>query len=169
MADPLEIIAEIDALTVHCRAPLMDVEQRGRWQRDWAQDLDKYPIEIVRQAFREWRQGEHQKFPTPGQILPVLERLSRRSEPMDAHDGQEWRYDLSDEDYRVLSLHGKIRHHVIAAAHCRRKAGPMPHKGAPVRKADMPREWQDWIERAERHHAEANRLKQSIGAMDQRA
>lgn len=168
MADPLEIIAEIDALTIHCRAPLMDVEQRGRWQRDWAQDLAKYEIEIIRQAFRQWRQGESQKFPTPGQILPLLERLSNRPAATEP-EALAWRYDISEADYRALSLNDKIRHHLAAANHCRRRAGPMWRDGRPMLLEEMPREWHDWRERAHNHDMEAKRLKESIGAMDQRA
>jgi hypothetical protein len=168
MAEHREIIAEVEALTVHCRPPVMAIEQRARWQVDWARDLEKYPIEIIQQAFRQWRQGESGKFPTPGQILPMLDRMTRRPDGPSQAQSLEWRYDLSEEAYRALSLNEKIRHHRIAAGHCRRKAGPMPHK-VTVAKKDMPAEWQEWRARAERHDDEAKRLQQSIGHWDARA
>jgi hypothetical protein len=168
MADPLEIVDEIEALTVHCRPPVMSVEQRSRWQQDWAHDLAKYDIAVIQRAFREWRQGESLKFPTPGQLLPMLERLSRRPDAATDSAAQVWRYDIPDDEYRSLSLNDKIRHHRIAAGHCRRKAGPMPVK-VTVRKEDMPAQWHEWRDRADRHDAEAQRLQTSIGRLDQRA
>lgn len=168
MADHREIIEEIEALTVHCRPPVMSIEQRARWQMDWAQDLAKYPLESIQQVFRQWRQSEIAKFPMPGQILPILDRMSRKPDAEMSESVAEWHYDISDEEYRSLSLNDKIRHHRIAAIHCRRKAGPMPHR-ALVRKEDMPREWHEWRDRAFNHDAEAQRLQQSIGRWDSRA
>lgn len=169
MAEPREIIEEIEALTVHCRPPIMSVEQRSRWQWDWARDLAKYPLEDIQSAFRQWRQGESQKFPTPGQMIPILERMSHRGASAPDAATLAWRYDISGDEYHSLSLNEKIRHHSIAASYCRRKAGPMPHLGPPIRKEDMPAEWQEWRERAHRHDEEAKRLKQSIGKLDQQA
>jgi hypothetical protein len=169
MADPFEIIHEVEALIVHCRPPVMSVEQRSRWQQDWAHDLAKYEIDVIQSAFRQWRQGESQKFPTPGQIIPMLERMSHR--PGAAPDGasQAWRYDVADDEYRDMSLNEKIRHHSIAASHCRQKAGPMWGDGKRKTAEQMPQEWHDWRERADRHDAERARLRQSIGRWDQRA
>lgn len=168
MAEAAEIISEIEALTVHCRPPVMSVEQRARWQMDWADDLAGFNIDLIRRALRDWRQGENAKFPTPGQIKPMLERLSGVGR-MSKEDALAWSYEIADDEYRALSLNGKIRHHRIAANYCRRKAGPMPHLGKPVRREDMPREWQDWQSRAASHDAEANRLHHSTGRLDQRA
>lgn len=171
MADPAEIIDEIEALTVHCRPPIMSVEQRSRWQRDWAQDLAKYPIDVIQSAFRQWRQGESGKFPTPGQILPMLDRMSRPSSSVPTAEQQVWRYDITDDEYRGMTLQEKIRHHRCAASYCRTKAGPMPiHPPPEFRgKEDMPAKWHEWRDRAAKHDAEAQRMQQSIGRWDQRA
>lgn len=168
MAEPIEVIDEIEALTVHCRPPIMSVEQRARWQQDWARDLAKLPLQAIQNAFRQWRQSENTKFPTPGQIIPMIERMSRPAGEA-AEGAQVWRYDVGGDEYRSMSLHDKIRHHRIAACHCRRSAGPMPHLGSPIDKADMPPEWHEWRRKAENHDAEAQRLQQSIGRWDQRA
>lgn len=166
MASPSEIIDEIEALTVHCRPPIMSVEQRARWQQDWIGDLGKFPLEAIQSALRQWRQSESTKFPTAGQLLPMIERQSGRDKD---RTYEVWRYDISDEEYRAMSLNDKIRHHKIAAGHCRSKAGPMPHLGKPVAKDDMPKAWHEWRDRAGNHDAEAQRLRQSIGRWDQRA
>lgn len=168
MAEPREIIEEVEALTVHCRPPLMPVDQRSRWQQDWVQDLKTFPLAAIQSAFREWRHSENTKFPTPGQIIPMVRRFSgvRENAPESV---EPWTYEISDDNYRSLSLSAKIRHHRIAAAHCRTQAGPMPHPGPAVHQEDMPEVWHAWRRRAEKHDAEAAKLRKTLSEYEQRA
>lgn len=162
MADLNEIISEIEALAVHCRPPIMEVEQRRSWIRDWCEDLRGYPIEAIRNAAREWRQGGATKFPTPGQLLPLV----KKTVPSDRGAApQAWR-PLSDAEYEQLSLPDKIRHHRILAHEARGKAGPMfRNTGGMTGKHLESHEvtgWSHWQEIARNHDAEARRLSQYL-------
>lgn len=138
MADRNEIITEIEALEVHCRLPLMSVEQRGVWMRDWADDLGEYPIEAIRMACRDWRQGGERKFPTPGQLLPLVRaKIARKHED---GDNKPWE-PLSDLAYNSLTLREKIRHQNILYQQALAKGGPQWRNGKPVAAEDMPPEW----------------------------
>jgi hypothetical protein len=163
----IEIVDEIERLAVHCRPPLMQVEQRESWLRDWCDDLAGFEIEAIRSACREWRQSGAQKFPTPGQLLPMVRK--RTAGPRaDGGALQPWR-ELSDGEYEALSLRDKIRHQRILAAEAYRKAGPMWRNGAgganpakPVKghvaPDQMPDTWRYWTDIARSHDAEAQRL-----------
>lgn len=167
MAQRTEIASEIEALAVHCRAPLMEVEQRTSWLRDWCNDLADFEIEAIRAGCREWRQSGATKFPTPGQFIPLV-RKRINGPKTDPASIQPWR-PIGDAEFDALSLRDKIRHHRILAAEARRKAGPMwrnPPAGASVAKPikghipanDMPDDWRRWTEIASGHDAEAKRL-----------
>jgi hypothetical protein len=163
VAAKTEILAELDALTTHCRPPLMSVEQRTGWMRDWCDDLAKFDIEHVRSAFREWRQSGQTKFPTPGQILPKLRDLANPRRP--AEKDLAWR-ELSDAEYAALDLPAKERHHQIMAHQALAKAGPMWRDGKPLAAEDMPAPWRQWRDRATRHAAEAKRLRELYRRQD---
>lgn len=167
MASKPEIINEIEGLTVHCRPPLMEADSRAGWLRDWCDDLAEFPIEFIRAAIRDWRQGGNTKFPTPGQILPLI----RAKVPVGktGQGPEPWR-PLDDAEYAALSLREKIRHQLIQASEARRKAGPMfkntsgvgkmrHARGIHLRPEEMPDTWRRWTGIAEQHEAEAQRLR----------
>lgn len=166
MAQRTEIAAEIEALSVHCRPPIMEVEQRASWTRDWCNDLAEFPIEAIRIACRKWRLSGATKFPTPGQLLPSI-RESLPSEKQEVL--REWA-PATEDDYRAMSLRDKIREHQILAQQAYRKAGPMfrnTSAGAGLSKAsgihltvdEMPETYRHWVAQAEQHTAEATRLR----------
>lgn len=175
MAEKSEIIDAIEALSVHCRPPLMSVDQRSLWMRDWIADLEQFPIEAVQKACRTYRHSGATKFPTPGQLLP----LARSHQPQPTEERiQEWR-PLSEEEFAALSLRDKIRHHGIMAHEARVKAGPMwrntgagdmrrPQK-AHVEPQDMPDVWRRWTSIADGHEAEAKRLRTYLHRQPQAA
>jgi hypothetical protein len=166
MAERTEIAAEIEALTTHCRPPLMEVDARMLWLRDWCTDLGEFPIEAIRQACRKWRHSGATKFPTAGQLMPLV----RANLPDDGPKGrvEPWR-PLSDAEYATLTVREKIRHHTILAHEAGCKAGPMWRNpdGASMSKPrpghvthdQMPPAWRQWKAIQSNHLAEATRLR----------
>lgn len=168
MAEKSEIIDEIEALTVHCRPPIMEASARASWLTDWCEDLAEFRIEHIRLAIREWRQSGSAKFPTPGQLLPLI----RSKMPVKVEERiSDWR-PLTDDEYRALSVREKIRHQLILAHEAGCKAGPMwrnPEGANMARPVDgrvpleeMPASYRHWREVEARHHAEAKRLREII-------
>lgn len=166
MSSKPEILHEIEALSVHCRPPLMEANQRTSWLTDWCSDLADHPIEAIRAACRKWRLSGSTKFPTPGQLLPLV----RESLPSEKREiVREWA--PADEDaYRSMTLREKIREHQILAQQAYRKAGPMFRNtsmrggsitrasGVHLTAAQMPAAHAHWIAQAQNHTAEATRL-----------
>jgi hypothetical protein len=156
MANPTEIANEIEALAVHCRPSLMSVEARSLWVRDWCEDLGPFPIEAIRVACRKFRQSGAVKFPTPGQLMPMV-RAEIEAPAPNAEPVQVWG-PISDLAYDALGLPEKIRHQRLLAHQARRKAGPMWLNGRPAGPDELPERWHEWTKRAENHEAEATRL-----------
>jgi hypothetical protein len=173
MAERTEISAELNALSVHCRPPIMEVEQRALWLRDWCSDLAEFPIEAVRIACRKWRLSGATKFPTPGQLMPLV----RENLPTEKGEAaREWS-PADDAEYRAMSVREKIREHQILAQQAYRKAGPMfrngSASGAPMSKAsgthltpeEMPASHAHWVAQAQNHLADAQRLRQYLNGV----
>lgn len=156
MAEKAEIVDAIEALAVHCRPPLMEVEQRTSWMRDWISDLVQFPIEAVTNGCRKWRHSGATKFPTPGQLVPMI-RASLPAEKVEAV--QPWR-PLGDAEYQALTLAEKIRHHEILAHESSRKAGPMWRDGRPLTLDQMSPDYHEHMARSKNHHAEVKRLRE---------
>lgn len=154
MAERHEIIDALEGLAVHCRLPLMSVDDRSRWMADWCADLREYPIDSIRTACQRWRHGDNTKFPIIGQFLPLVRAVTAKPK---VETWGEWK-PLSDEAYEALSLDDKIRHHQIMAVEARKKAGAQWANGAPVAAEDMPERWHGWRAKAANHDAEAKRL-----------
>lgn len=160
MAERNDIADAIEGLAVHCRPPLMTVEDKTRWVADWCEDLREYPIDAIRLACNRWRNGNNRKFPMPGQLRPMIQAvLVRTNDPGKPNQNEQWR-PLTDDEYRSLSLNGKIRHHQILAAQARQKAGPMWMNGRHMMPEDMPQEWRELRQRAANHEAEVKRLRE---------
>lgn len=173
MADKSDIIDEIERLTVHCRPPIMEADLRAGWLADWCADLAEFPIEAVRLAIRDWRHGGQSKFPTPGQLLPLVRaRLPAQKGPK----VEVWREPTEDE-YRAMTVREKIRHHHIMAHEAGVKAGPMwrnPEGAANIRRPmpghltieEMPPTYHHWKRMQANHAAEAKRLREMINKAD---
>lgn len=158
MASRTEITDEIESLALHCRPPLMSIEERSRWMQVWCEDLKEFDIEAIRHACKKWRMGEDGKFPTIGKLLPLVRSVSgSQSSGNDRYE--EWR-PLTDWEYDQLSLSEKIRHNLIVAAKLRQKAGPQCRGKIPVPPSEMPQEWHDLRAKANGFEAEAKRLRQ---------
>lgn len=160
MAEAHDIREEIESLAVHCRPPLMSVEDRSRWAADWCEDLKDFPIEAIRHACRRWRNGTIPKFPMLGQLVPLIRAADHGSAK--GSKVETWR-PLSDAEYRALPLNAKIRHQQILAHEARKTGGPMwtgGQFGKAVAADDMPPKWHDAQRRAKAHEAEAKRLRE---------
>jgi hypothetical protein len=176
MTDKSQIIDAIEALALHCRPPLMAIEQREAWIRDWCADLEEFPLEAIQNACRKWRHSGATKFPTAGQLLPLI----RENVPRD--DGpalQVWR-EAGPDEYRAMSVREKIREHQILAHAAFGKAGPMfrntsgggvmaKASGTHLTAEQMPDSHRAWIAEARRHTAEVARLREYLNAEPRRA
>lgn len=170
MAERTEIIDEIERLAVHCRPPLMEPSARAGWMSDWCADLVEFPIEAIRLGIREWRHSGSAKFPTPGQLIPLVRAKAppeRRGERI-----ADWR-EPTEEEYRAMSVRDKIRHHLIMAHAAGCKAGPMwrnPPGGASLKRpvpghvpvSEMPPIYHHWKAQQDHHLAEVGRLRELI-------
>lgn len=169
MAEKNQIIDAIEALAVHCRPPLMSVEDKTRWMRDWADDLAQFPLEAITNGTRKWRHSGATKFPTAGQLLPLI----RETVPQDHGEKlHAWR-PASQEEYAQMSVREKIREHLILANAEGIKAGPMfvnTTGGGPMSRAsgrhltpeEMPPSWRIHRGAEMNHYAEVKRLRELI-------
>lgn len=169
MAEKSEIVDAIEALAVHCRPPLMSVEDKLRWMRDWCADLAEFPLEAITNATRRWRHSGSTKFPTAGQLLPLV----REGAPSERGPAIAAWAPISDAEYQQLSVRDKIRHHQILSHEAYRKAGPMFRNtsgkaglgkpmGDHLTTGQMPDGWREWTERGKHHAQEAHRLRQYL-------
>ncbi|MBR7619964.1 hypothetical protein JKL49_11240 [Phenylobacterium sp. 20VBR1] len=164
MADRLDIADALESLAVHCRPPLMSVEDRSRWMVDWCSDLANFPIEAIKLACTRWRQGENTRFPTPGQLLPMVRAVLPAKG--DGPKVERWR-PISGEDYRQLPIRDKIRHLQIELSELMTDAGPMminegEFRGRRLTPDEMPAKWHDAQARAAMIDAEIKRLRDTI-------
>jgi len=168
MAKSNEIIEAIEALAVHCRPPLMSVEDRTRWLRGWVEDLGEYTIEAVNHACRKWRQGESAKFPTPGQLLPLVRSVAK----VDNSGGKvhPWR-PISDDEYRDLTVKEKIRHLQIVSHNIKGLHGPMYSMTLKrqLTPDEMPPQWHEAQASAKRIGGEIKRLREIVLSAQERA
>jgi hypothetical protein len=168
MASKSEIIDQIEALAVHCRPPIMSIEQRDLWMRDWCADLADFPLDAIQTACRKWRHSGSTKFPTAGQLVPIV----RDSLPVEKTGPVRVWSEATQAEYESMSLRDKIREHTILAHEARLKAGPMfrnsagatpdKPKGQHLAAEEMPDVWHRWTAEAERHEAEAARLRKFL-------
>lgn len=168
MAEPTEIIDLLDSLALHCRAPLMDVEDRSRWQRDWCDDLAAFGLPAIRSACARWRQSGQTKFPTPGQLMPLVRDAdaARSTDTPRAGPYEPWTWPPGIE--ADLSLVEKIRFHQAMAQHWRTRAGPMWRNGRPAGPDELPDSWRIGTARAQEHEADAARLRTLLADARQR-
>lgn len=156
MATDIEIRGELEALGTHCRAPLMETNQRALWLRDWCADLAEYPIEAIRTACRRYRNSEATKFPTPGQLIPMV-KSAAKPELRAGVKALPWE-PATQEAYEALSLTEKIFENRALAKIAYRKAGPMWKHGRPATPEELGPVWRAYNDQAVAYEAEAARL-----------
>lgn len=164
MADQIEIVDQIETLSAHCRPPLMDVDTKSRWLQSWCEDLAEFSSEVLKAGFRSWRQSDNVKFPTPGQLLPMMRAAASRANGSGLSSNaapKAWE-PISDAEYDQLSLRDKIRHQRILASRAFSKAGPQCSGSLPIPAEQMPQEWHGWRAVGRNHLAEVERLKKIL-------
>lgn len=150
MAERPEIIDTLESLAVHCRLPLMDVDSRSRWMASWCEDLAEFPIGAIEDACREWRRSGATKFPTPGQLLPLVRtRATVGHGGQSQENNQAWTWP-TDDQLAAMTLRERRRAYLIMATETRSKAGPMDREGK------IPRP--QFVEQAKAYTEEAARL-----------
>jgi hypothetical protein len=167
MATPEEISDCINGLAVHCRTSVMTPLERGSWLRDWCVDLRDYPIEAIRRGCQQWRStATRAGFPMLSELRPLIDAANISKGP--AACAKVWR-PLDDGEYAALPIRAKIEHRMILAMDCRHRAGPQWSGGSPTLAADMPQRWHDLRAEADRHEAEAGRLREQLSSYDRSA
>jgi hypothetical protein len=164
----IEIVKELRALEQFCTfKAVRSPEEHERFLKDFLADLQDFPFEAVQKACAKWRKSGSTRFPTPGQLIPLV----RESVPDQRENVDAWR-PLSDDEYRNLSVREKIRHHLILAHDAGLKAGPMwrnpatasmsrPMPGHIAPEA-MPDSYRRWKEAQAHHLAETSRLREFL-------
>jgi hypothetical protein len=81
-----EIISEIKALSSHYPKRARSTADEERWLMDWATDLSGFDPRDIRLVCAQWRSGESNRMPTPGELVSkcrtlVKPELARRVEP----------------------------------------------------------------------------------------
>lgn len=169
MSKRIEIVKELRALeSFFTTRPVRTADEQNRFLADYLADVQDFPLDAIRSACAAWRKSGATRFPTSGQLIPMIRSYVRDEKP---RINEPWR-PLSDEEYGDLTLRDKVRHHRIMAHEARCKAGPMfrntTHltKGRPsgvhLTAEEMTEKWRHWTAEAERHEEEAWRLNQVL-------
>lgn len=167
MASKSEIVDQIEALALHCRPPLMAVEQREMWMRDWCADLAEFPTDAIANACRKWRHSGDAKFPTAGKLLPLV----RESLPVEKGEPVRVWAPATEAEYAQMTIREKIRENTILSHEAFTKAGPMfrndggmgvKARGTHLQPDEMPPAYRQWVEIGRHHAAEVKRLREII-------
>lgn len=152
----IEIIKELRALEQSCSfRNARTGEENERFLKDYLADIEEFPLEAIKAACADWRKSGSIRFPTSGQLIPMI----RAKVPSDGVSRETAWVELSEDDYAQLDLPSKERHHLIMAQRCEVKAGPMWRNGRPLTHNEMPPAWHQLRERAAHHREEAARLR----------
>lgn len=166
MASFEEIMENVEALAVHCRPPLMDVESRARWMQDWCEDLKAHNVEDIRKACGLWRASGATKFPNPGQLLSLIQKSQGHGtsdrEPYKPTPVHRMWSPPSEAEYRDLSIRQKIEYHQIMAHEIKGRAGPMFANGKHVSSGDMPTVWHSLQREAQQHSEKVKELRDRL-------
>lgn len=157
MAEAAQIAEAVERLAVHCRTPVMSLEERSVWLEDWCRDFAEFPIEAITEACRRWRNGEDRRFPLPGQLRPLVVLAVAGGDRPVVERAEPWR-PVSQAEYQAMTVAEKLRHQRILCSNALRKAGPMWRNGRPVTADELPDTWRRWRDKAAGHEAEALRL-----------
>lgn len=153
-SDRIEIVKELRALEQFCTfKAVRSGEEQERYMLDYLADIQQHPLDAIRKACAEWRKSGVTKFPTSGQLIPLIRKhlAEERQAPL-----REWR-PISEEEYEGLTVREKIRHRLILAREARVTASTHTH-GWDRNLTTAPAAYKHWIEVAAGHDKEAMRL-----------
>lgn len=66
---------EIEALALHFPVLRYNEAEHRIVNRDWIDDLQGWPVDLIREARRQWRNSAKDRFPTPGQLKALAEPI----------------------------------------------------------------------------------------------
>lgn len=66
---------EIEALALHFPVLRRTDEEHRVVNRDWVDDLQGWPVDLIREGRRQWRNSAKDRFPTPGQLKALVEPI----------------------------------------------------------------------------------------------
>lgn len=70
-----QILAILRRLMTHYPSSSRDlVLETGRWE-DWLDDVECYPLDVIRAAANAWRRSPTEWAPTPGKFIELCERI----------------------------------------------------------------------------------------------
>lgn len=154
-SDRIEIVKELRALEQFCTfKAVRSGEEQERYMLDYLADIQDFPLDAIRRACAEWRRSGVTKFPSSGQLIPLIRKniVEQKPEP-----DREWR-PISDAEYEALNLREKIRHRMVLAREARITASTHTH-GWDRNVTTAPPTYRHWIDVAASHEAEAQRLR----------
>lgn len=70
-----EIALEIEALALHFPVLRYTEAEHRIVNLDWIEDLKGWPVDLIREARRQWRNSAKEKFPTPGQLKATVQAI----------------------------------------------------------------------------------------------
>jgi hypothetical protein len=157
----IEIVKELRALEQFCTfKAVRSGEEQERFLRDYLADVQDFPLEAIQKGCADWRKSGQTKFPTPGQLIPLIKAhiVQARVEV----SAQPWR-PLTEPEYRALSVEDKIRHCRLLASQSRAEATKAAIKqGWDRNVANAPPIYRQHMDIADAHEAEAKRLRQYV-------
>jgi hypothetical protein len=78
-AKPQEVAVLFERLSLHYPELKRTDREAKLAIEDWLEDLAEYPVDLIREACRLWRNSTQRFFPTPGQLIdPVRPILTHR-------------------------------------------------------------------------------------------
>lgn len=80
-AKPEQIALEVEALALHYPAFNRTPQESRIANGHWLDDLEAWPVDLIQEACKRWRNSPERYFPTPGQLkaLALDELVARRS------------------------------------------------------------------------------------------
>lgn len=154
----IEIVKELRALEQFCTFKAVRTgEESERFLKDYLADIQAFPFEAIQKACAEWRRSGATRFPTPGQLIPII-RKHVETPDSGPRINEPWK-PLSEAEYAALGLEAKIRHRRILAAQARDEATIHAlREGWDRNIANAPASYHRFMAVADAHEAEAKRL-----------
>lgn len=163
MSSPrIEIIKELRALEQFCTfKALRTGEENERFLKDYLADIEEFPLDAIRKACADWRRSGATKYPTSGQLIPMIRR-HLLEERQGGDRPQPWTAP-SEAEYEAMPLREKIRQRRIMAGLAEEQAFREAAKlGWDRNVQNAPQVWREHMARAASHHEEAARLKRRL-------
>jgi len=158
MASRTDILTELNALSAHYMRIVRSPEEQERILSDYADDLKAFDLDAIKNGCRSWRQSSAQRFPTPGQLIPMIRaNMRQQTGPRPAA----WK-PCTTEEYEAMPPYEQIRE-----LQCRMEAiNPGPQFSQVQQRhldaSEMPEEWHKARQRIATYAAEIKRIRMNL-------